>query len=43
MKYALTGIKYTLTGIAAAAALAVITLGPGTAEAGWRHGGWGGG
>ena len=36
-------MKYTLTAIAAAGALAIIALSPGTAEAGWRHGGWGGG
>jgi len=36
-------MKYTLPAIAAAAALAIIALSPGTAEAGWRHGGWGGG
>jgi hypothetical protein len=36
-------MKYTLPAIAAAAALAIIALSPGTAEAGWRHGGWSGG
>ena len=37
-------MKYALTGIAAAAALAVVALTPGTADAGWRGGwGWGGG
>ena len=36
-------MKYTLTAIAAAAALAIFALSPGTADAGWRHGGWGGG
>ena len=36
-------MKYTLTAIAAGAALVIIALSPGTAEAGWRHGGWGGG
>jgi hypothetical protein len=36
-------MKYALTGIAAAAALAVVALTPGTADAGWRGGYWGGG
>jgi hypothetical protein len=36
-------MKYALTGIAAAAALALVALTPGTADAGWRGGYWGGG
>jgi hypothetical protein len=36
-------MKYVVTGLAAAAALAAVALTPGTADAGWRHGGWGGG
>ena len=36
-------MKYALTGLAAAAALAAIALTPATADAGWRGGYWGGG
>jgi hypothetical protein len=38
-------MKYALTGMVAAAALAAVALSPGTAEAGRGHhyGGWGGG
>lgn len=36
-------MKYAMTGIAAAAVLAVVALTPGAAEAGWRGGYWGGG
>jgi hypothetical protein len=36
-------MKYAMTGIAAAAALAVVALTPAAAEAGWRGGYWGGG
>ena len=36
-------MKYALTGLAAAAALAAVALTPATADAGWRGGYWGGG
>jgi hypothetical protein len=36
-------MKYTLTGLAAAVALAAVALTPETADAGWRGGYWGGG
>jgi hypothetical protein len=34
-------MKYALTGLAAAAAIAAVALTPATADAGWRGGGWG--
>ena len=36
-------MKYALTGLAAAVALAAVALTPATADAGWRGGYWGGG
>ena len=36
-------MKYALTGLAAAAAIAAVALTPATAYAGWRGGYWGGG
>ena len=36
-------MKYALTGLAAAVALAGVALTPATADAGWRGGYWGGG
>ena len=35
-------MKYLVTCAAAAAALGVVAMTPGSAEAGWRHGWWGG-